>query len=476
MNKKAKLLVVDDDESILWVIERFLKEKGMDLTTARDGRKAFELIDKNDFDTAIIDISMPEKSGLDILSELDRDKNLPVIIMTAQGTMKNAVEAMKGGAFDYITKPFDLDELAVIVERAIENKRLKDEVFSLKGKLKQKLAKETTIIGKSKAMQEIFKTIGKVSPTDATVLIQGESGTGKELIAKAIHANSLRTEGPFIAINSAAIPKELMESELFGHEKGAFTGAVEERHGKFELADSGTLFLDEIGDMSLDVQSKLLRAIQEKEFYRVGGKKPISVNVRLIAATNQNIEKLVEEKRFREDLFYRLNVVPINVPSLKERKEDIPILAEYLLQRFHEEMNMNLKSLSKDAIDALIQYNWQGNVREFENILHKAIILSPSPVLSAKDLSIPKKKGAQKEPLEAIIYDRLEEIIGKLEGRSARELYDMFMPFMQRPLIKLVLKKTNGNQIKAAYMLGINRNTLRKMIKELKITIRALDK
>lgn len=474
MNKKANILVVDDDESILWVIEKSLKEKGLNVTTAKDGKTGFKLIEANDFDTAIIDITMPEKGGLDILSEIDKGKNLPIIIMTAQGTMKNAVEAMKRGAFDYITKPFDLNELEVVVEKAIENKRLKEQVSSLKVTLKQKLAKETTIIGKNKAMQDLFKTIGKVSPTDATVIIYGESGTGKELVAKAIHANSLRAEGQFVAINSAAIPKDLMESELFGYERGAFTGALEERHGKFELADKGTLFLDEIGDMSLDVQSKLLRAIQEREFFRIGGKKPIKVDVRLIAATNQDIEKLVEEKKFREDLFYRLNVVSIKIPPLRERKEDIPLLAEYLLQRFYEEMGMNLKTLSKDAIDALTQYNWQGNVRELENILHKAVVLSPNPILSSKDLSIPKKRGAQKEPLEEIIYNRLEDIVNKLEGKGSHELYDMIVPFMERPLIKLVLKKTKGNQIKAAEALGINRNTLRKKIKELKIVLKDL--
>ncbi|HBO84340.1 MAG: two-component system response regulator [Deltaproteobacteria bacterium GWC2_42_11] len=476
MKKNIKILIADDDESILWVVERFFTEKGIAVTSAKNGVKAYELIKTNDFDAAVIDITMPGKSGLDILSEIDKGKNLPIIIMTAQGTMKNAIEAMRKGAFDYITKPFDLDELEVIVEKAAENKRLNEQVRSLKGRLKQKLTEDAVIIGNSRVMQEIFKTIGRVSPTDATVLIYGESGTGKELIARAIHANSLRAECPLVAINSAAIPRELLESELFGFEKGAFTGASEERHGKFELANNGTLFLDEIGDMSLDVQSKLLRVVQEKEFYRIGGKKPISVDVRLIAATNQDIEKAVEEKRFREDLFYRLNVVPIKVPPLRERQGDIPLLAEYFLQKFNNEMGMDLKSLSKDAVDALFSYAWQGNVRELENMLHKAVILSPNPILSRSDLATPKQRGAQKEPLEEVIYNRLEDIISRLEGKSAHELYDMILPFMERPLITLVLKKTKGNQIKAAEMLGINRNTLRKKIKELKISLKEAGK
>jgi len=463
-----RILIADDDESILWILERFLKEKGHDVITTSDGNTAIGLIRGGGFSTAIIDIRMPGKDGFEVLQEIG--SVVPVIIMTAQGTMKNAIEAMKKGAFDYITKPFDLDEVEVIVEKALENKRLKEEVSQLKGRLKERLAKETTIIGKSKAMQGIFKTIGKIAQRDVTVLIQGESGTGKELVARVIHLNSPGGDGPFIALNSAAIPKELMESELFGHERGAFTGAVEERPGKFELAQGGTLFLDEIGDMSMDVQSKILRAIQEKEFYRVGGKKPIKVDVRLIAASNQDLQKAVEERRFRDDLLYRLNVVSIRIPPLRERVEDIPLLADYLLQRSHEEIGLEPKTLSKGAIEVLKGYSWPGNVRELENVLRRASILSPNPVITAEDLSLPRGEVIKKEPLEGLIATRLEGFIERLEGRQ--ELYATMLPFMERPLIRLVLKKTKGNQVKAAELLGINRNTLRKKIKELGIGVK----
>ena len=468
---KKKVLIADDDEGILWVLQKMFKDKKIDTAEARDGKTALEMLKSQDFSVAIMDIKMPEKDGLDVLKEIRTDGlKIPIIIMTAQGTMKNAIEAIKGGAFDYITKPFDVGELEIIVDRALEYRKLKDEVSNLKDRLKEKWASEVTFVGKGKAVQDVFKTVGKIAPKDVPVIIQGESGTGKELVAKLIHTNSPRNEGPFIAVNSAAIPKELMESELFGYEKGAFTGAVETRLGKFELANNGTLFLDEIGDMPLDLQSKLLRAIQGQEFYRVGGKQPIKVDVRIIAATHQDIEKAVEEKRFREDLLYRLNVVVIKLPPLRNRKEDILLLAEYFLQRFQEEMGIEPRTLSPKAAEAIKAYLWPGNVRELENILRRAVILSPNPVLSSDDLALPQKKQ-NKESLEDIIYNRLEGFINSIDVKGKHELYATIVPFMERPLIRLVLKKTGGNQVKTAELLGINRNTLRKKIKELGIKI-----
>jgi len=468
---KKKVLIVDDDESILWILQRMFKDKKIETVEARDGKSALEMLKGQDLSIAIMDIRMPEKDGLDVLREIkETGCQTPIIIMTAQGTMKNAVEAMKHGAFDYITKPFDIGELEILVDRALEHRKLKQEVANLKDRLKERVAKEITFIGKSKAVQDVFKTVGRIAPKDVPVIIQGESGTGKELVAKLIHTNSPRNEGPFIAVNSAAIPRELMESELFGYEKGAFTGAIETRLGKFELANNGTLFLDEIGDMALDLQSKLLRAIQGQEFYRVGGKQPIQVDVRIIAATNQDIEKAVEEKKFREDLLYRLNVVTIKLPPLRSRKEDIPLLAEYFLQKFQEEMGIEPRTISPNATNALKSYSWPGNVRQLENILRRAVLLSPNPMLTPDDVSLPRERR-NRESLEDIISSRLEGYINSIDASGKHELYDTIVPFMERPLIKLVLKKTGGNQVKTAEILGINRNTLRKKIKELGIKV-----
>ena len=468
---KKKVLIVDDDESILWILQRMFKDKKIETVEARDGKSALEMLKDQDLSIAIMDIRMPEKDGLDVLREIKESGcQTPIIIMTAQGTMKNAVEAMKHGAFDYITKPFDIGELEILVDRALEHRKLKEEVANLKDRLKERAAKEITFVGKSKAVQDVFKTVGRIAPKDVPVIIQGESGTGKELVAKLIHTNSPRNEGPFIAVNSAAIPRELMESELFGYEKGAFTGAIETRLGKFELANNGTLFLDEIGDMALDLQSKLLRAIQGQEFYRVGGKQPIQVDVRIIAATNQDIEKAVEEKKFREDLLYRLNVVTIKLPPLRSRKEDIPLLVEYFLQKFQEEMGIEPRTISPNATNALKSYSWPGNVRQLENILRRAVLLSPNPMLTPDDVSLPRERR-NRESLEDIISSRLEGYINSIDASGKHELYDTIVPFMERPLIKLVLKKTGGNQVKTAEILGINRNTLRKKIKELRIKV-----
>jgi len=469
---KEKILIADDDESILWVLKKFFKEKGFEVLTAKDGAGAEKILKNSLPLISLIDINMPGKGGLKVLEDAKKeplDAKTPIIIMTAEGTMKNAIEAMKKGAFDYITKPLDLDELEVIVEKAKENLALKGELKDLKQRLMERERGGIVFVGKSKAVEKIFKTVGRAAPQDVTVLIQGESGTGKELVARLLHTNSPRGEKAFVAVNSAAVPKELMESELFGHEKGSFTGALEMRKGKFEIADGGTLFLDEVGDMDEKLQAKLLRAVQEREFYRVGGKETVKVDVRIIAATNQDLEKAVEEKRFREDLYHRLNVVTINIAPLRERKEDIALLCGHFLEKFSEESGTEARSLSKDAVSELQNYPWPGNVRELENILRRAVILSPNIILTPEDISLPKRKQ-KKESLEDMLEKKLEPFIEKTSGRGKEELYDSIMPFMERPLIKLVLKKTGFNQIKAAELLGINRNTLRKKIKELKIS------
>ena len=425
-----------------------------------------------EFTIALLDINIPAKSGLELLKEAkEKGIKTPIIIMTAEQSMSNTLEAMKRGAFDYITKPFDLSELEIIIERAMENDRLVKELSKLKDRLKEKLSEESTFIGKSRKIQSVFKTVGKIALQDVTVLVEGESGTGKELLARLIHTNSLRSEGPFVAVNTAAVPKELMESELFGFEKGAFTGATERTLGKFELSEGGTIFLDEVGDMTLELQSRLLRIIQEREFYRIGGKEPIAVDTRIIAATNHDLEKLIEKKKFREDLYFRLNVVRIDLPPLRERKSDISLLAEYFLNLFAVEMGVERKSLTKASLASMENYGWPGNVRELENILRRAVLLSPNIMLSPDDLRLPQKRK-NKNSLEDIITDRLVEFLEKTPDGGNQELYDTIIPIMERPLIKLVLKKTRGNQVQASELLGINRNTLRKKIKELNIDLK----
>jgi two-component system nitrogen regulation response regulator GlnG len=476
--KSGTVLVADDDASLRWVLEKFLSDLGFTVYQCHDGSAALDMIKKEMFSFALVDIKMPRLNGLQLLDRVKEINNyVPVIIMTAQDSMKNAIEAMKRGAYDYITKPFDLYELEVIVNRAVESKKLRDEVSSLKVRVKKNLKNEAVLIGRSAPMQKLYKTIGKVAPQDVTVLISGESGTGKELVAKVIHIHSKRVDGPFIAINSAAIPKELLESEIFGFDKGAFTGATEQKPGKLELAQGGTIFMDEIGEMPLDLQSKLLRAIQEKEFFRLGGSKPIKVDVRFIAATNQDLEAAVAEKRFRDDLFYRLNVVNIPVAPLRKRKDDIPLLAEHILKRISEETESGSKSLTKEAVEYLTEYSWPGNVRELENLLRRAFIMSPDPIIKVQDIILPvTKKIREKESLrlslEEFFSKRLEGVASKVKKDFKGDLYAIVIKGVEKPLIELVLKKTNGNQIVASKVLGINRNTLRKKIKELKIKVK----
>jgi two-component system nitrogen regulation response regulator GlnG len=470
------VLIADDEESIVTVLTQYFADKGLRTITADNGIAAERLLRKETPELALMDINMPDKNGLAVLKSVKKTSPnaTSIIIMTAESSMKNAIDAMKHGAFDYLTKPLDLDDLDITIERVLENLELKAEVSTLKERLKERVDTETTFIGKSKAVQTVFKTIGKIAPKDVTVLLQGESGTGKELVARILHANSPRAEKPFIAINAAAIPGDLMESELFGAEKGAFTGATSLKKGKFELADGGTLFLDEIGEMDKRLQVKLLRVLQNMEFYRLGGKELISTDLRLITATNQDLEKAVAEGRFREDLYYRLNVVKIKLPPLRKRKEDIPLLTDHFLRKFCAEMNLEMRKLSKKALADLEIYNWPGNVRELENILRRTVLLSPNLILSPDDIKLPKLRPAQ-ESIEDIIERRLEPFIEKTANSGRQELYDSIMPFMERPLIRLVLQKTSFNQVKASELLGINRNTLRKKIKELKIKRKELE-
>ncbi len=474
-----RILVADDEESMRWVLSKALKKKGFVTDLASDGEEALKLIRTNTYDLAILDIKMPGMSGLELLDRARELKSdLLVVIMTAEASMKNAVEAMKRGAYDYITKPFDLDVIDAIVEKVNRAREMTSQVSHLKEELKERYQPEKAIIGNSPAMREVYKLVGKVATSDITVLIQGESGTGKELIARAIHFNSKRLGKPFIALNCAAIPKELLESELFGFEKGAFTGAVERKLGKFEQANGGTIFLDEIGDMPLDLQAKILRALQEKEVIRTGGNQSIAVDVRIVAATNQDLEEKVRQKSFREDLFYRLNVVPILLAPLRERKEDIPLLIEYFLEKICTELETPTKRCTPEALRHLCAYSWPGNVRELENTIKRGVILSSDPLLTVADFAgITARKvgerGQNEElSLEGIVDLKLRGCFSNMDKMETGDVYTMVLEQVERPLIRFVLEKTRGNQVKAADILGINRNTLRKKIQDLGIEVK----
>jgi two-component system nitrogen regulation response regulator GlnG len=475
----TRILVADDEESMRWVLSKALKRKGFIVDLAIDGRQALSMIQDGSYDLAILDIKMPGINGLDLLDKIrEQKKDLLVVIMTAEASMKNAVEAMKRGAYDYITKPFDLDVIDAIIEKVGRAREVAGQVSMLKQELKERYQVEKNIIGNSPAMREVYKTIGKVAVSDVTVLVQGESGTGKELVARAVHFNSGRLGKPFVAINCAAIPKELLESELFGSEKGAFTGAVERKLGKFEQANQGTLFLDEIGDMPLDLQAKILRVLQEREVTRTGGNQSIPVDVRIVAATNQELMEKVRLKEFREDLFYRLNVVPINLVPLRERPEDIPLLVQYFLNRVCVEMDVPLKQCSAEATALLTSHSWPGNVRELENAIKRAVILSSDPQLTPADFagleSAPgmKKSGNQDASLEELVDGKLRSCLHGIEQLENGEIHSMVLEQVERPLIRIILEKTRWNQVKAADILGINRNTLRKKISELGIEMK----
>jgi two-component system nitrogen regulation response regulator GlnG len=474
---KGKILIAEDEESLRWVLKKALDEEGYWVQAVDTGLAAKQKLREDWFDISILDIRLPDVDGLTLLKEAKQDGiETAFILITAQSNMHNAIEAMKNGAFDYVTKPFDLEEMLVTVRRALESRQLSREFRRLKEEVKKRYEPGVNMIGSSPAMQRVYKTIGQVVNTDATILILGESGTGKELVAKTIHYNSPRWNKPFVAINCAAIPRDLLESELFGHEKGAFTGALERRTGKFELAEEGTLFLDEVGDIPLQLQTKLLRVLQDREFSRVGGKDVLKANVRIIAATNQDLEKAVKEKRFREELYFRLKVIPIYLPPLRERKGDIALLVGYFIDKINREMGTKVSGVSPAALKLIEEHPWPGNVRELENTLIRAAVLSPGPVLFPKDFTL---QNGEKEAapdydnlsLEDIIRHKLEDYFERTKDVDLDDLYSLVIERVERPLIELTLKRTRGNQIRAAQMLGINRNTLRKKLTELRIRV-----
>jgi len=476
--EQGKILVAEDEESLRWVLKKALEDEGYWVQTAATGQLARQYLGEQSFDVSLMDIKLPDIDGLTLLKETkEAGIDTSMILMTAQSTMRNAIEAMKNGAFDYVTKPFDLEEILVLVRRALESRKMSRDFRELKEEVKKRFEPGVSMIGNSSAMLKVYKTIGQVVSSDATILIQGESGTGKELVAKTIHYNSPRWNKPFIAVHCAAIPRELLESELFGHEKGSFTGALERRIGKFELAEGGTLFLDEVGDIPLDIQTKLLRVLQDREYSRVGGKEILKADVRIMAATHQDLEKAVKEKRFRDDLYFRLKVIPIYLPPLRERRGDIPLLLGYFIEKINREMGTQISGVSPEILKLLEEHSWQGNVRELENTLIRAAVLSSGPILFPNDFTLQSRQGEGSGEiddlsLEEIIRHKLEDYFARTKGVDVDNLYTLVVERVERPLIELTLKKTRGNQIKAAQILGINRNTLRKKIADLRIKLK----
>lgn len=445
------ILVIDDEKAQLETLAGFLKKKGYQVEKADSGTAGLELVRSKAIDLILTDFKMPDKDGVTVLHEAKQiNPEIDVIVMTAYGSIESATEAMKAGAIDYLTKPIDLDQLELIVAKALERKQLVSENRELKKQLEEKF-KFAEIISSSREMEEVLNTAARVAPSQATVLIRGESGTGKELVAKAIHYASQRKDRSFIAVNCAALAENILESELFGHEKGAFTGADRQRKGRFELAHDGTLFLDEIGEIPLSTQVKLLRVLQEKSFERVGSSETIKVDVRLIAATNRDLEDMLTEKTFRDDLYYRLNVVSVSVPPLREHKTDIHPLTSHFLRKFADLNKKQVSGISREAMDLLLKYSYPGNIRELENIIEQAVVLARGEIITSRDLPM-NVQGLKSEKKES-----LDLTPGSFEERVAT---------FETKLIQEALAATNGVQTKAAEILGMTERHLRYKLKK----------
>ena len=461
----ANIWVIDDDRSIRWVLEKALSQEGFAARCFEDGDEALNELEEGvaQPDVLISDVRMPGTDGLRMLRILQRKfPELPVIIMTAHSDLDSAVASYQGGAFEYLPKPFDVDEAVALVKRALRHRAEQNG-----GVVEQSPEVVTEIIGEAPAMQEVFRAIGRLSHSNVTVLINGQSGTGKELVARALHNHSVRKDKSFVALNMAAIPKDLIESELFGHEKGSFTGANAQRIGRFEQANGGTLFLDEIGDMPLEAQTRLLRVLQEGEFYRVGGTTPIKVDVRIIAATHQNLEKLVKDGDFREDLFHRLNVIRIHIPKLSERREDIPRLARHFLQRAARELGVEAKTLHKDTERYVMTLGWPGNVRQLENVCRWLTVMASGREVLIDDLP-PELKQQEARPEAAGDWEKgLRLWADRALSSGGRGILDEAVPAFERAMIEVALKHTGGRRRDAAGLLGWGRNTLTRKIKEL---------
>lgn len=445
MAKKANILVIDDEATMRDSCRQALSRDGNRVEVAEDGLKGLAMLAKESFDLIILDLKMPGLSGMDVLKKIkDSNPEAMVIVITGYATVESAVEAMKRGAYDFIPKPFTPDSLRVIVKRALDKRALALENVLLRGELKASLDSDV-IVGRSKAMKAVEKLVHKVGPTDTTVLITGESGTGKELIARAIHRYSSRTDKSFVAVDCGSLVENLFESELFGHVKGSFTGATATKYGRFELANGGTLFFDEIGNVSTNIQTKLLRVLQEREVTKVGSSQIVKVDVRIIAATNRDLQETVKAGTFREDLFYRLSVVPITLPPLRERRDDIPLLANHFLSKYNKKRGKNIKAISDRAMKALVEYDWPGNVRELENAIERAVVLTEDDMIKPSDL---------------LYYGLTVQTPSKSDAGQAQRLIDV-----EKEHIARMLKMFNGHKGKAAESLGIDRKTLREKLK-----------
>jgi two-component system nitrogen regulation response regulator GlnG len=471
----ATILIADDDAAIRTVLTQALGRAGYDVRTTGTAAGLWRAVSGGEGQLVITDVVLPDESGFDLIPRIKHIRpDLPIVVMSAQNTILTAITAAERGAFDYLPKPFDLKELTAVVQRALASPQ------GRRAPIREAGEDRLPIIGRSPAMQEIYRVIARLTQSDLTVMIMGESGTGKELVARALHDYGKRRHGPFVAVNMAAIPKELVESELFGHERGAFTGATNRGIGRFEQAESGTLFLDEIGDMPMEAQTRLLRVLQQGEYTSVGGRTIIKTDVRIIAATNRELRQLIQHGLFREDLYYRLNVVPLRLPPLRERSEDIADLVRHF-QRKAEEEGLPAKRLDNDALDLLKQYRWPGNVRELENLIRRLAVLHSGEAITAAGIGAelrepPRQAAEAHEGEDASLSAAVERHLANYFSEHGERLpppglYDRILQEIERPLISICLAATRGNQIRAAHLLGLNRNTLRKKIRDLGLDV-----
>jgi len=461
MAKTTTVWIIDDDRSIRWVLEKALLREDIPCMTFSSATDALRELERSTPSAVLSDIRMPGVSGLELLQALkERLPKVPVIIMTAYSDLDSAVAAFQGGAFEYLPKPFDVDQALELVRRALAENASRDVPAASDAPVPE-------ILGQAPAMQEVFRAIGRLAHSHATVLITGESGSGKELVARALHRHSPRATGPFIALNTAAIPKDLLESELFGHERGAFTGAAAQRRGRFEQADGGTLFLDEIGDMPAELQTRLLRVLADGQFYRVGGHTPIKVNVHVIAATHQDLEVRVREGLFREDLFHRLNVIRLRLPALRERREDIPLLVRHFMQKSARELGVEAKGVSDAAVKTLIALPWSGNVRQLENVCHYLTVMAPGQIVEAGDLPADLMQGTAEQGSGGNWLMGLAAEASARLARGEAAILDELTQAYEKTLIEVALRHTGGRRIEAAHLLGWGRNTLTRKIHEL---------
>ncbi|MDQ6955367.1 MAG: sigma-54 dependent transcriptional regulator [Mariprofundaceae bacterium] len=464
-----RALIVDDDAGIRWVLARVLKEEGFEVLEAGTLAEA-ERLQKDGVDLVFLDVFLPDGNGMSALSA--GKFHAPVVMLTAETTFDHAAEAYREGAMEYLPKPFDLNEVRALAQRIQPIPKSPKSSQEEQKKDKSSSSSSSMIIGRSEAMQHLFRTLGRVATSDLTVLITGESGTGKELVAQELHRLSLRKNKSFVAINTAAIPSELLEAELFGHEKGAFTGADKNRVGLFEQADGGTLFLDEIGDMPMALQSKMLRVLETGMVQRIGSNQEKRVNVRLLAATHQHLQRKIQNGDFREDLYYRLNVIPVHIPPLRDRRDDIPELAEFLLQQAATELSMTAPILLNDAIGLLQRYDWHGNIRELKNVMRRLAVLTPGASITLPDVALAlghdtaHDERHKLETLDEAVVRCLGTYMNKLGYAEASDMHRNLLAMVEPPLLRLVLEKCDGNQLKASDMLGLNRNTVRKLIRQ----------